>query len=174
MGKKSAEKSNAALDAQTQIAKTTTDIASDLVKESAPARKYAMNTYMGLAKGNVPGIEKLTAPQTNMAAQQFAMARKSVEQMPPGAARDAAMRDISLQEAATKNQIYSGGVNEALARTAAMGWGGTQAGVGAYGQAGGMYGNVGQTYDQMASAKGGMAGAGAGAAGSVAAAAIAA
>ena len=167
MGKKSAEKSNTALDAQSKIAEKTLDIGERLLKESEPARQYAQNTYMGLAKGNVPGVEKFVAPQISAATQQFYLARKAVENMPPGAARDAAMRDLNLQEASTKTSIYSGAPAEATARLASMGWGGTQAGVGAFGQAGAGYSSVAQQYGEMAGQKGSMAGSGVGAAGSV-------
>lgn len=181
MGKKSAEKANTALDAQSKVAQNQIDLANkqadigqQIWNETAPARQYATNTYMGLSKGNVPGIEKFTAPSINAATQQFYMARKAVQNMAPGAARDAAMRDINMQEASTKTGIYSGASADALARTASMGWGGVGMTTGAYGAAqagqagaGSTYGSVGQSYNQMASQKGAMAGAGLGAIGSV-------
>jgi hypothetical protein len=184
MGKKSNEKANTALDAQNKIAESQVklserqqDIGEQVWKQTAPARDYATNTYMGLAKGNVPGIEKYTAPSINAATQQFYMARKAVESMAPGAARDAALRDINMQEAGTKTGIYSGGMSDALARTGSMGWGGVGMTTGALGQAGqgllgasGSYGDVAGSYNKMASEKGGMAASGAGMAGSIIAA----
>jgi hypothetical protein len=181
MGKKSNEKANTALDAQNKVAEEQVklanrqqDIGEQIWRDTGPARDYATNTYMGLAKGNVPGIEKYTAPSINAATQQFYLARKAVESMPPGAARDAAMRDINMQEAGTKTNIYSGGMSDALARTGSMGWGGVGMTTGALGAAGtgllgasGSYGNIGQSYQQMASDKGGMAASGAGTAGAV-------
>jgi hypothetical protein len=122
---------------------------------------------MGLSGGNVPGIEKFTAPQVNAAEQQFALAERSIKDMPPGPSREIALRNLSLQKAGAKTGIYSGAVGESTARLASMGWGGTQAGVGAYGQASGGFGSVAQGYNEMASNKGGMAGSGVGAAGSV-------
>lgn len=188
MGKKSNEKANAAADSQAKVAESQIGLATkqqelgeQVWKETSPARQYATNTYMGIAKGNVPGIEKYTAPSINAATQQFYMARKAVESMPPGAARDAAIRDINMQEASTKTGIYSGGYSDALARTGSMGWGGVGMTTGALGAAqqglygaGSQYGSVAGLYNDMASSKGAMAGSGAGAAGSIAAAAIAA
>lgn len=184
MGKKSAEKANTALDAQNKVAQSQVGLATrqqelgeQIWKETSAPRQYATNTYMGLARGNVPGIEKYTAPQINAATQQFYMARKAVESMPPGAARDAAMRDINNQEAATKTSIYSGGYSDALARTGSMGWGGVGMSTGALGAAqaglsgaGSQYANVAGTYNDMASQKGAMAGSGASAVGSIIAA----
>jgi hypothetical protein len=174
MGKKATEKANLAMEAQTKIAGRTLDIGEGILKESAPARQAAQNTYMGLSQGNVPGIEKFVGPQINAATQQFSLAKQSIENMPPGPARDIALRNLKLQEAGTKTGIYSSAPQEATARLASMGWGGTQAGVGTIGQAGEGYSGIAQGYNEMASSKGGMAGSGAGAAGSIAAAAIAA
>lgn len=181
MGKKSNEKANTALDAQNKVAQNQIDLANkqadigeQIWKDTAPSREFATNTYMGLAKGNVPGIEKYTAPSINAATQQFYLAKKSVESMPPGAARDAAMRDLNMQQASTNTSIYSGGQSDALSRVASMGWGGVGMTTGALGgaQTGMMgaastYGNVAGSYNQMASDKGGMAGSGVGAAGSI-------
>ncbi len=172
MGKGSAQNADTANKAQTDIAKRTLDIGEKLIKESEPARQFAQTSYMGLAKGNRPGIEQFTAPITQQIDRQFAQAEAAALQMPPGGMRDQALRDIQLQKATAKNQAYTGGVQEGLARTAAMGWGGTQAGVGAYGQSAGTYGQVAQSYTDAASAKGGMAGQGAGALGALGAGAI--
>jgi hypothetical protein len=157
MGKKSAQKANTALDAQSQVAGKQADLAERLVDESSPARMQALNTYQGVAAGNQPGIQKYVAPQINAATQQFYLARKAVESMGPGGMRDQAMKDINLQEAGAKTQIYSGGVSDALARAATMGMSGSTAGQSGYGTAGSMYGSVGQTYNDMATSKGGMA-----------------
>jgi hypothetical protein len=184
MGKKSAEKANTALegqgkvaDSQVKLSERQQEMGEQIWAQTAPARDMATNTYMGLAKGNVPGIEKYTAPSINAATQQFTMARKSVESMPPGAARDAAMRDIKMQEAGTKTGIYSGGASDALARTGSMGWGGVGMTTGAMGAAqqglfgaGSQYGSQAGAYNEMASSKGSMAGSGAGAVGSIIAA----
>jgi hypothetical protein len=172
MGKKSAQKANTALDAQSSVANRTLALgervigeSERLMAESEPARKESMNTYMGLSKGNVPGIEKFTAPQIGAATQQFSLARRSIENMPPGPARETALRDLKLQEAGAKTSIYSGGAAEGTSRLASMGYGAAQMGLGAYGQAGGMfgqagsgYGNVGSQYREMASSKGAQAG----------------
>jgi hypothetical protein len=172
MGKKSQEKADTALDAQNQIAQKQTDLAEKLVSESDPARMQALNTYQGIAGGNQPGIQKYVAPQINAATQQFYLARKSAESMAPGGMRDQAMRDISLQEASSKNQIYSGGVQDALARSASMGMSGISSGQSGLTSAAGTYGNIAGSYNDMASSKGGMAGGGIAAAGSVVAALV--
>ena len=158
MGKKSAQKANTALDAQSDIARQTLDVGKQLLAEGAPARQMAQNSYMGIAQGNVPGIDKFVAPQINSATQQFYLAKRQAESLPPGAARDLALRDLKLQEAGAKTGIRSGGVAEATARAGTMGQWGTQSGLGAYGGASAGYGNVGQQYQQMASSKGAMAG----------------
>jgi hypothetical protein len=173
MGKKSQEKADTALNAQNQIAQKQTDLADKLVSESDPARMQALNTYTGIAGGNQPGIQKYVAPQVNAIAQQFNMARKSAESMPAGGLRDKFLKDITLQEAGAKNQAYSGGVSDSLARMATMGISGTNAGQSSLSSAAGTYSNVAGNYNDMASSKGGMAGAGIGAAGTIAASAIA-
>jgi hypothetical protein len=186
MGKEKKERADTALTAQNTVAQSQVDIANrqqdlgeSIWKDTAPAREFATNTYMGLAKGNVPGIEKYTAPSINAATSQFYMARKSVESMPPGAQRDAAMRDINSQEAATKTGIYSGSVADATARVASMGWGGVGMTTGlmggasaGYGSAASIYGSQAESYNQQASQKGGMAGSGIAAAGSITAALV--
>jgi len=152
MGKGAARRADAAADKQADIANRQLDIGEALLKAAEPARIQAQNTYMGLSKGNVPGIEKYVAPQTNLMSMQFAQAKRAVEQMPPGGARDAAMRDLNLQMSRAKSDILTGGVAEGTTRLASMGWGGTQAGVGAYGQASSGYGNIANMYSQQASA----------------------
>jgi hypothetical protein len=171
MGKKTQAKADTALAAQSGIADQTADIAKQLIDETAPARKQSLDYYSAVSKGGPEG-QRAVAPQINAATQQFYLARKQAESLPPGGLRDKSLRDLSLAEAGSKTSIYSGGTAEANARLASMGWGGTQAGIGAYGTAAAGYGNVGSAYGEQASSKGGMVGSGAGAAGSIAAAAI--
>lgn len=181
MGKGSNKKANAALEAQGRLADKLVDvseremkIAEDIYGETTPSRQFATNTYMGLAKGNVPGIEKYTAGSINAATQQYSLAKKAAESMPPGAARDAALRDLNMQQAAQNTAIYSGAQSDALSRTASIGLGGVGMTTGAFGSAGQMlggaantYGSMADSYNKMASNKGGMAASGVGAAGSI-------
>jgi hypothetical protein len=130
---------------------------------------------MGIAKGNTPGIEKYTAPSISAATQQYALARKSVESMAPGGGRDAALRNLSVQEAGAKNQILSGGYSDALSRLAQLGAGGTSQGfsglqgaMSGMGGASSIYGQSAEQWNQMASQKGAQAAGGVGTAGSIA------
>ena len=153
MGRKSNEKANTALDAQSGIATSLQKQGEKLVTDSNPAIDAARASYMGISKGNVPGIEKYVAPGTNAATAQFQMARKAAENMPPGAQRDAALRDIAAQEAAVKTGIYSGGVADATSSLGTMGMTGAATGLGAQAQAASAQGQVGQTYNNMATQK---------------------
>ena len=169
MGKSAQNSANQALSAQGQVAQQQVDLANkqqqfgqDIWNQTAPARTQATNTYMGLAGGNVPGIQKYVAPQINAATGQYAEARKQAQNMGPGAMRDAALRDISLQQAGTNTGIYSGGTADALSRVASMGWGGVGMSTGAMGQASqglmgasNTYGNQAGAYSNIASQKGG-------------------
>jgi hypothetical protein len=157
MGKGAAKQSETALAAQSGIAQQELDIGKQLLGETAPARQQALSTYTGLSKGNMPGIQAYVAPQINAATQQFYQARRAALALPPGGQRDQALRDVNLQESASKNQIYSGGVSESTARLASLGMGGTQTGVGAYGTAGQTMGQVAQGYGSLASSKGAQA-----------------
>jgi hypothetical protein len=154
-----------ALGQQAQVGEQQLGLAKQLITESSPWRQYAGNTYMGLAKGNMPGIQSLVAPQINAADQQYAIAEKQIKEMAPGGQRDSLLRNLQLQKAGTKTGIYSGGVSESLARTASMGMGGTQQGVGAFGGASGTFGSNAQGYGSLANAKGSQWGQLAGAAG---------
>ena len=84
------------------------------------------------------------------------------------------MREVRLGEAGTKAGIYSGGVNDAVGKIAAMGAQGTGAAMSGYSGAGSGYANVAQSYSDMAQGKGAAMGGLAGAGGGIAAAAIAA
>ena len=175
MGSSAQDKATSALGNQGSIAQSISSLANSqaglsqgMWNQTAPARTLATNTYMGLAQGNTPGIQKYVAPQINAASQQYDMARKSIEGMAPGGARDAALRNLYVQQAGAKNQIYSGGVSDALAKVGSMGYGAAGTALGGLGQAqqglgsaGGLYGNSAQGYNQIASQKGAMAGAGA-------------
>lgn len=168
MGKGAAKRADAAAEAQTRIAEKQFDLGAMLLEAAKPAREQAQNTYMGLSKGNIPGIQSYVAPQLNMTNMQFAQAKKAIDAMPPGGAKEAARRDLELQRARGISDVLSGGVAEGTTRLASMGWGGTQAGVGSYGQASGAYGNIAKMYSEQASATrqtlGGLASAAGGAA----------
>lgn len=146
MGKKANKKADTALEAQTQYAKTSADAGTALLKEGAPARQYATDYYKAVAEGKPGELQRAVAPSINSATNQFYLARRQALNMPPGGARDQALRDIGLSEATAKNQIYSGGVGDAVARLSATGLGETSMGLGALSAAGAQQGQVGQTY----------------------------
>lgn len=155
MGKGAAKKAEAAAGQQQNIAGSTYDVGKEVLAESKPARQAAMATYSGLAKGNAPGIQQYVAPEIASANEQFDLARRQIEAMPPGGARDAAMRELALKQAGTKTGIYSGGVREATGKLAELGWGGTTTGLGAYGSAGGGYGSAAGTYSALSASQAG-------------------
>lgn len=153
MGKGEAKEAKSATQAQIGIAREVADIARGLVTESAPARQAALGYYSAIMKGSRPETLLAAAPQVAEVSNQMTALRRRAEQLPPGGLRDKALRDIALQEAAMKTQIYAGGVPEAAARLASMGYGGTQAGVGAFGQAGQGLGSAAQNMAALSQMK---------------------
>jgi hypothetical protein len=168
MGKGAAKQADVATKQMMDIAQQTFTLGKGLEQEAAPARQTAQDAYMAMATGKGADLQRSMAPSINAATQQYYLQRKQAQEMAPGGLRDVTMRDINLQEAGTKTGIYSGGVSEALARLAAMGSGGTQAGIGAYGQAQGGYGQAGQAYAQLSASQAGAWGSLAGGLGSMA------
>ena len=174
MGKSAQSSANSALKSQGSVAQSIGNLANTqasmsqgLWDQTAPSRALATNTYMGLAQGNTPGIQKYVAPQINAATQNYDMARKSIEGMAPGGGRDAALRNLTVQQAGAKNQIYSGGVADALSKVSSLGYSGAGTALGGFGQAqqglmgsANALGNTAQGYNTMASQKGAATGAG--------------
>lgn len=167
MGKNQAKAAERTAQSQENIANRTLDIGESLLKASEPARTTAQNYYTSIVSGG-PGLDKVVAPQINAATRQYNAARRAISDMPTSGYRDKALSDMRLAEAGTKAGIMSGGIEEALARLASMGWMGTQSGVGAYGSASSGLGAAGQTYAKLSSAKGESAGNAAAGLGSVA------
>jgi len=153
MGKGEMKKATAATQSQVDVAREITGVAKGLMAESAPARQAAMDYYMALLKGNRPEALSAVAPQVNQVMSQTAQARKAIEAMPPGGARDKALRDLALQEAALKTQIYSGSVPQAATALTAIGQWGTQTGLGGYGQASQGFGSAAQMYGVLSNMK---------------------
>lgn len=153
MGKGAAKKAEAAAGQQSGVAGATYDVGKKVLAESKPARQAAMEYYSGLAKGNAPGIQRYVAPEVASANEQYDLAQREIEKMPPGGARDAAMRELAIKRAGTKTGIYSGGVREATGKLAELGWGGTTTGLGAYSSASGSYGNVAKTYSDLSASQ---------------------
>ena len=170
MGKGSANKANANLDVAAGMAQKAMGYGADLINQGKPAMTQALNTYSGLASGNVPGVEKFVAPQMQDLEAQYAQAEKTVDSMPAGGARDAAKRDLAISKAGAKNRLFTGGVQSGLSQL--LSGGEALSGLGLSGITGGLSGtlNVGQAYNQMASSKGATAGEGAAAAGGITAA----
>jgi hypothetical protein len=173
MGSGERKQANAALSQQGNIAGLQTDLSRQLIGESAPWRAIAGKYYTGIAKGG-DELTKAVAPQINATTVQFQNALKSAKEMPVGGSRDRALRGIRMGEAATKSNIYSGGVNDAIAKLGTMGMTGTGEGMGGFSSAGSGYANIAKSYSDMAQGKAGEAGGLAGAGGGIAAAAIAA
>lgn len=174
MGKGAAKKAEIQSASQGEAARKSMEVSGELLEETAPARKQALGTYGAIASGKPGELQRAVAPSINAATGQFYMARRNAQNMPPGGARDQALRDINMQEASTKSSVYSGGVSDALSKLATMGGAGAQLALSGIGQAGGIYGNTAEAYAQLASSKGASAGSAAGAGGAIAAAAIAA
>lgn len=171
MGKGATKAAGRAAESQERIAGRTLDISEGLLKEAAPGRAQVYDFLGGTIKGG-PELQRAVAPSINAATQQFYLAKRAAQNLPPGGMRDQALRDVALQEAGTKTGIYSGGVNEAVQRMAAFTSGGTQAGLGGMGTSGGLMGQAGQTFANLGAGKAAGAGEAAGGAGMIAAALI--
>jgi len=181
MGKAAGRAAETAAKSQATLAQRSMDVGEQLLKEAAPARQTAqeayktgMGTYSAIATGKPGELQRAVAPSINAATGQFYMARRNALNMPPGGARDQALRDLKMGEASTKSSIYSGGVSDALSRLVSGGQGGgTEQGLAAFGQAGAGFGSATQSYSQLASAQASSAGqAAAGAGTAIAAIAI--
>ena len=123
---------------------------------------------MALASGDPNMVARANAPSLNAIARNYAAASRTLENLPAGGAKDRAVRDLVYNQARDRTAVMSGGTQEALARLASMGWGGTQAGVGAFGTATSGLGQAGQTYANLAGSKGQSAGSAAAGIGSIA------
>lgn len=150
MGKSDQSAARATAKAQADIGGRLVDFAQNQWQEAAPYRQQTSSYWSNILKGG-NALQTAVAPQINMATQQYGAARKSIGEMAPGGLRDVSMRNASLSQASTKAGIYSGGIQDALARLANQANLGTQAGlsgmsggVGAYGQAGNTYGSLAQ------------------------------
>ena len=173
MGSGQRKAADEALGKQGAVVEEQMALSKNLASESAPWRAIAGKYYTDIAKGG-DALTKAVAPQTNAATIQYQTALQKIKGMPLGGARDRAMREVRLGEAGTKAGIYSGGVNDAVGKIAAMGAQGTGAAMSGYSNAGSGYANVAQSYSDMAQGKGAAMGGLAGAGGGIAAAAIAA
>ena len=158
---------------QAGIAKEQAGMAKDIGEQAMPWTTVAGKYYQDILKGG-DALTKAVAPQIGAVTQQYGAARQKAKEMPLGGSRDRSMRDISIGEASTKSSIYSGGVNDAILRLAAMGESGTAASMGGYSGASGNMANAADMYSRMAQGKGSAAGGLASAGGGIAAAAIAA
>ena len=168
MGKSAQKAATGTADAQLALANRTADIGEGLLKEAQPARETAQNAYLAVAGGDPTKTAQFSAPSLNAITRNYAAASKSLDNMPMGGAKDRAQRSLITGQASDRSNVLTGGVQEALARLASMGMGGTQTGVGAYGQASSGMGQAGQTYSNLSSAKGQSAGSAAGGLGTVA------
>jgi hypothetical protein len=171
MGSGQRKASEAALQQQSALAQDQANLSRKTAERADPWSALAGKYYTDVVTGG-DALMRATAPQMNAATGQFSLARQRAKEMPLGGLRDRALRDLNATEAATKSSILSGGVNDALAKLASMGLGGTDMALGGYGAASNNLSNIAQSYAQMAQGKGSSMAGLAGAGGSIAAAAI--
>jgi hypothetical protein len=137
-------------------AKTQGDIGNKLVdfaqgqwNEAAPYRQQTSQYWSNILKGG-QALQASVAPQINSVSRQFATAKNAVSQMPLGGSRDVSMRNLRLGEAGTKSSIYSGGINDALARLANQANLGTQTGLSGMSGGANAWGGAGSQYTSLA------------------------
>jgi hypothetical protein len=106
-----------------------------LEAESAPQRKQVGTYFSDIISGDRQKATRALAPQIEATRAQFGQAGKAIERnLPRGGVQQQARSDVAQAEAGAIGSIYTGGVNEALARLAALSTFGTQAGISAGGQ----------------------------------------
>ena len=152
MGKSERQASKEAATAQSDLAKQQTAYGKQIWGESAPLRESGSAYLQDVMKGG-PSAERAFGPSLSAAANQFSAARQAIEsQYPPGGARDAALRNLSVQEAGTKTGIMSSGFADAAYRSLAAGYQGAGMATGTMSQAGAMYGSSADIMGQLGSA----------------------
>jgi len=172
MGKGAGKQANLLAGQQADVGRQTAAAGQELLGEAKPIRQQVQGTLSAIASGKPGELQRAVAPQINSATSQFFSARRNALNMPPGGARDQALRDLRMGEAMTKSGIYSSGVGTALQQLQGMSLNLTSSGVQAYNAAGANLGSAAQTYQQQASDSAGNWGSLAGAGGAIAAAAI--
>jgi hypothetical protein len=106
-----------------------------LESESAPQRKQVGTYFSDIISGDRQKATRALAPQIEATRAQFGQAGKAIERnLPRGGVQQQARSDVAQAEAGAVGNLYTGGVNEALARLAALSTFGTQAGISAGGQ----------------------------------------
>jgi hypothetical protein len=145
MGKDDQSAARQTAKAQSEIGGKLVDFAQGQWREAAPYRQQTSQYWSNILKGGRP-LETAVAPQINAVTQQYGMAKKGIGELPPGGLRDISMRNAGIAQAGQKASIYSGGINDALARLANQanlgtqsGLSGMQGGSSSYGQSGGTY-----------------------------------
>ncbi len=149
MGKTDQTAARMTAQSQAQIGQSLVDFSKQMWGESAPYRKQTGDFWSSIMKGG-PSLQKAVAPQINSATQQFAVAKKSAAELPPGGLRDITARNLSVAEAGAKTGIYSSGVNDAAMRLANQAAQGTQAGLSGMSGGANAYGGAGGTYMNLA------------------------
>lgn len=149
MGKSDQSAARETARAQAQIGNRLVDFAQEQWSEASPYRQQTAKYWSNILKGG-QALQSSVAPQINAVSQQYGAARKSIGEMAPGGLRDVSFRNASLSQAAAKSGIYSGGIQDALARLANQANLGTQAGLSGMGSATGAFGQAGQTYGSLA------------------------
>jgi len=101
-----------------------------LEAESAPQRKQVGSYFSDIISGDRQKATRALAPQIEATRAQFGQARKAIERnIGRGGVQEQARADLGQAEAGAIGHLYTGGVNEALARLGALSTWGTQAGI---------------------------------------------
>lgn len=124
--------SKAAESTLTSSASRFADLQEKLEAESAPHRQQVGNYFSDIISGDRQKATRALAPQIEATRAQFGQARKAIERnLPRGGVKEQAESDVAQAEAGAVGNLYTGGVNEALARLGALSTFGTQAGINA-------------------------------------------
>ena len=132
MGKSASKKAESSLGAS---ADRFAALQEKLESESAPQRQQVGQYFSDIISGDRQKATRALAPQIEATRAQFGQAGKAIERnLPRGGVQQQARSDVAQAEAGAVGNLYTGGVNEALARLAALSTFGTQAGISAGGQ----------------------------------------
>jgi len=152
MGKSERQASKEAAEKQTDLAKQQTAYGKQTWELAYPQLKSGTDYLSDIMKGG-PSAERAMGPSLSAASNQFGAARAAIEsQYPPGGARDAALRNLSVQEAGTKTGIMSSGFADAAYRSLAAGYQGAGIATGQLSSAGQMYGSSADVMGQLGAA----------------------
>jgi hypothetical protein len=151
LGKAQSKAADLAAANQAQTAGRMSDLAGQLVNQSAPWRATAGNTYSALVSGDKAATDKALAPQYNLIQSAADTSKRQAEAtMPSGGQLEGLKRYLSLQTAGQKSAAVQNTFQDALQRLATMAMGGTQQGISSFGGAGQNYGGASGNYANLA------------------------